>query len=560
MKIFDAHIHAKNTVPDPEGLIRKMDKYGIYGGCIFSNHPIGDGAPGGTSFDERLEEALAWCRGYEDRLFPILYITPYEDNITENIKKAVERGICGFKIICSNFHVYEPQSIKVLTEIAKLDKPVFFHSGILWDEGNSRSVCSKPLDFEALLNIEGLRFSLAHCGWPWIDECIALYGKFLNSGNYRNTAEMFFDTTPGTPEIYRKELLTKLYTLGYDVGDNVIYGSDSTADSYVEDFAAKWIKIDNEIMDELGVSLENREKMYNKNIMRFLGKTETKIEHFRPEANKAELWSCENKEVYKIIESFYKKLSFPQEHDREFYEALGEIKISDAISADRYNLSEKDGKRNLLSYLFMCKALKEKYDSKNIPESVFYDTVYDIVRWTNVYSDIKSELYLGELAWLSNHFKMKLFKLGRLQFCMGKCEYDIPGKGLKKGDDVLEIHIPSGGALDIDECRKSICRAKEFFAKYFPEFEYKAFICHSWLLDDTLKELLPKESNIIRFSDMFEKAHKEKSDLILKFVFKWNTARYNVKYAVCNSSFAQKVKNYAMSGKDFYIVYGVIDK
>lgn len=28
---------------------------------------------------------------------------------------------------------------------------------------------------------------------------------------------MFLDLTPGTPEIYRRDLLTKLFTIGYDV-------------------------------------------------------------------------------------------------------------------------------------------------------------------------------------------------------------------------------------------------------------------------------------------------------------------------------------------------------
>ena len=76
----------------------------------------------------------------------------------------------------------------------------------------------------------------------------------------------FFDLTPGTPEIYREELLTKLYTIGYDVGDNIMYGTDSTADVYNTQWPSKWLGIDGKIMDKLGVSKENREKMYYKNI------------------------------------------------------------------------------------------------------------------------------------------------------------------------------------------------------------------------------------------------------------------------------------------------------
>lgn len=559
MKIIDMHIHAFNTEINPDALIEKMENIGIYGGCVFSNWPILNNKELGTTFDERLKEVLAWCKGYEDRLFPIMWIHPYEEDIIENIHKAVDMGICGFKMICSNYYVYEDKCIEVLKEIAKLDKPVFFHSGILWDAQVSSSY-NRPINWESLLDIEGLRFSMGHCSWPWVDECISMYGKFLEAGNNKNTAEMFFDITPGTPPIYRKDLLNKLFNTGYDTGDNIMYGSDSSADKYTADFITDCLDRDCSIMDELGVSEEIREKIYYKNLLRFLGKTETKIEHFKPEPDKVDLWNCENKEVYKIIENYYKKLNFPEEYNYEFYRALKEIKISDSISIDRYNLEEKDGKRNFLSYLYMCDKLKKKYEEKNIPEEIFNDTVKDLVVWANTWTDLKGELYLGEIDWLSNHLKMKLFKLGRLQFCMGKSEYDIPEKNLKKGDNVIEVHIPEGEPLNNEKCKESINMAKKFFEEYFPEFKYNHFICNSWLMDDTLKELLSPESNMIKFMSMFQKFHKKKDDAILRYVFKWNTTRMNLRNAVVTSSFADKVQKHILGGKDFYSAYGVMDK
>lgn len=132
MKIFDMHIHANNTKPDPEALLKKMEEAGVWGGCIFSNKPKLSGNregtlyADGTSFDERLKEVMEWTYGYEDRLFPVLWVHPDEENIIENINKAVESGIAGFKMICSDYYVYEEKSMKILRECAKLDKPVFF--------------------------------------------------------------------------------------------------------------------------------------------------------------------------------------------------------------------------------------------------------------------------------------------------------------------------------------------------------------------------------------------------------------------------------------------------
>ena len=47
---------------------------------------------------------------------------------------------------------------------------------------------------------------------------------------------MFIDTTPGTPELYRREVLTKLFKI-YDVKDRVLFGTDYpmwSAESEVE--------------------------------------------------------------------------------------------------------------------------------------------------------------------------------------------------------------------------------------------------------------------------------------------------------------------------------------
>jgi len=565
MKIFDMHIHAYNTKPNPKEMLNNMKKAGIWGGCVFSNKPALSGNrkrthyADGTTFDERLAEVLEWTKGYEDRLFPVLWIHPDEENIIENIHKAVQLGIAGFKMICNDYYVYEEKCMKVLREIARLNKPVFFHSGILWG-GEVSSKYNRPLNWEEVMEIEGLRFSMGHCSWPWIDECIAMYGKFLNSLVYRNTAEMFFDLTPGTPRIYREELLTKLYTIGYDVGKNVMYGTDASAGNYNSEWAGNWIEKDIEIMNKLGVSKEYQQLLYHDNLLRFLGKTDVKVEHISPVSDVDQVWTPVNNKTKEIIENWYKKLDFSKKYDDEFYEALENIKISDAITAEKYNLQEKDGKRNLLSYLYMCDELRIKYEEKGISQDILFDTLKDITVWTDIWSELKNELYLGELPWLSRHMNMKLFRLGRLQFCMAKSEHNILGKGVAKGDNVIEIHVPKGSPLDIVECKKSIECAKVFFEKYFPEFKYEYFTIHTWLLDDSLAEFLSPDSNILKFHNLFEIVSKEKSDAILGYVFKWKIERRSIRETAPTSSFAKKVKERVLSGGDFYENIGVIRK
>jgi len=474
----------------------------------------------------------------------------------ENIRKAVACGVCGFKIICDDFYVYEEKCLEVLREIARLDKPVFFHSGILWD-GKESSKYNRPVHWETLVNIEGLRFSMGHCSWPWIDECIALYGQFLNASIGHKPAEMFFDTTPGTPEIYRKELLEKLYLAGYDIGHNVMFGTDSAAHTYSPDWPGKWLTTDQNILENIGVSKENLENLFCNNFMRFLGKTGD-VEHIKPTEDNPGAWSARNDEVFTIIEKWYRKLSFPKQYDKEFKEALQTIKISDAITIDAYDIESKNGQRNLLSALFMCETLEDRYAQRGIPEKILKDTLSDLVIWTNTWSNLKGELYLGEMSWLKYHLNMQLFRLGRLQFCMGKSERDIPKKNIKAGDNILEVYIPEGEPLSQDLCYKSFETAKIFFKKYFPEFEYKGFTCRSWLLDASLEQFLKPDSNILQFGRMFEVIHTEESDSILRYLFRWDITRNAIKQAVPYNSFTDSVKRHVMKGGACYEVLGIL--
>ena len=561
MQIFDGHIHGFNTKPEPERLLAQMAQVGVSGGCVFSNAPkipgdmegtlFGDG----TDFETRMQELRDWTQGYEDRLFPILWIHPDEEDVMEKLDIAAQAGVCGFKMICNNFFVYEEKCMKLLRRIAQLGKPVIFHSGILWDGGVS-SKYNRPLYWEALREIPGLRFSLAHCSWPWIDECVALYGKFLNAHIRGNSAEMFFDLTPGTPRIYRKELLTKLYTIGYDVGGNMLYGTDSYTYNYPQGWVSSWLETDEEILLELGISKENQQRLYYDNLMRFLGKSSVALVHEVPKQDEIQAWSGDNPETKAVIAQWYEKLRFPKIYDEEFRAALKRIPVSDALTVENFRRDGTDGQRNLLSALYLCQGLAAEYEKRGIPENVLLETLGDIVRWCETWSRLRGQLYLGELNWLKFHLSGKIFQLGRLQFCMGHAHEDIPEAGVKKGDGVLEVHIPNTGALSREECEKSFARAREFFPEYFPEFSWKVFTCHSWLLDETLEQMLPQESNILWFKNLFTPIWQEESDAILGYVFPWRTTRTQVRHCVSQSRLAQAVKKHVLEGGTFYEVLG----
>jgi len=284
MKIYDMHIHADFGVPNAKELISRMEESGVYGGAVFSRCPLESGGETCADYEERLQNMLGWTDGFDGRLFPVLWIHPREKDLTKRIRHAVENGITAFKMICDDYYVYDPKSMEALNLIASLGKPVFFHSGILWNGGIS-STYNKPVNWEALLAVPELKFSMGHCSWPWYDECIALYGKFMNAyaENPDASCEMFFDLTPGTPEIYREDLLFKLFHVGYDVPHNIMFGTDSSAATYGGAWVKDWIAFDNKLYDKFGVTENIRQKVFGENFLRFIGVMKKDFTH-RPQS------------------------------------------------------------------------------------------------------------------------------------------------------------------------------------------------------------------------------------------------------------------------------------
>jgi predicted TIM-barrel fold metal-dependent hydrolase len=269
-KIYDMHIHIWSG-GDPVNLIEKFTVSGVYGGAVFSEPPAEMKMGHTANGEQRLAQVVSFCKEYPDRLFPVLWLHPDEKGALSLVKTAKNEGIRGFKIICNSFYVYESKSMELLSCIAEAGLPICFHSGILWTPGVSGEF-NRPLNWERLIEIPNLRFSMAHCSWPWYDECLSLYGKFLYLSNQKDfSTEMYLDLTPGTPPSYRRDLLTKLMTSGYDIDHHIMFGVDCDAGNYSVEWAQKWIKMDNDIFDDLGLDSAQKNKIFAENMLRFFG-------------------------------------------------------------------------------------------------------------------------------------------------------------------------------------------------------------------------------------------------------------------------------------------------
>ncbi len=127
---------------------------------------------------------------------------------------------------------------------------------------------------------------------------------------------------------------------------------------------------------------------------------------------------------------------------------------------------------------------------------------------------------------------------------------------LKEGDTVLGVHIPATGALTEELCNESFDRAKQIFKDCYPEFNYKAFHCHTWMFDPKLKEFLPEDSNIIKFQNRFTLFPGETmGEDVFNFVFKLQFTEY--KDMPEDTSLQRWMKKLYLGGKYIYEFEGI---
>ena len=280
---LDCHIHSRVGQTHQPGetssnaLLEQMQQAGIDGGIIISPNPKF------LTTEVRMQDTIAFCS--HEWLFPFYWIDPLAEDASAQVEQAVKAGFDGFKMSCSKYYPGDQRALDVLEKIANADKPVLFHSGILWD-GMESAKYNRPGNFEALIEIPKLRFCLAHMSWPWCDECFAVYGKFNNAYARRPdmSCEMFIDVTPGTPRPYREEALRHMIWTEYEYRYNVMFGTDCSANEYNVSWAKEWQERDDAIYEKIVEkdAEDFKEHVYCKNVLRFLGKSDEEPQKYIP--------------------------------------------------------------------------------------------------------------------------------------------------------------------------------------------------------------------------------------------------------------------------------------
>ncbi len=269
------------------------------------------------------------------------------------------------------------------------------------------------------------------------------------------------------------------------------------------------------------------------------------------------------KKVKLLAEKWYKRLGVPCEYDERFHELLqaesgfSEMKFEDFdLEANKDNHA-----RNVIWALYFCEEVSKRYKERCIPDEILLDTLSDIRNRI-----IKNTEELGYLAmkslnsWFFLHLSFKLFKVGRLQYQLRGSAAGAEHLGLPEGEPVLAVHIPKGEPLTEESVLNSYDLANEFFKEYFPEYEYKFFTCSSWLLDKTLNNFLPPDSNIIKFQNLYEHARQIELDAAFSFCFPYGVTRENIKDFTPKTSLQAKIREHVLSGGKLYYTFGIRKK
>ncbi|AKJ30537.1 amidohydrolase family protein [Caldimonas brevitalea] len=264
--IIDAHVHCtgRERVDD---VLRSLDEAQIDMAVLLAPF-LSDGyrLDDPVSLRHGNARLAQLVKGHEDRLVGFAVVDPRRPDAPDDLQRAVDQGLRGVKMVPSGWYPYDADVQPLFAKAHALKLPLLFHSGIFID-GRSGRFC-RPTFFEALRDYPGLKVALAHLGWPWTDEAIAVGLIERIHGIAPDNVMFRFDISFGPPPAYRKEVLAKaLSVLGPEL---LQFGSDCFLPCPGPRIAERrgWVA---DLLDQLEVDAPARERIWSGTAAAWLG-------------------------------------------------------------------------------------------------------------------------------------------------------------------------------------------------------------------------------------------------------------------------------------------------
>lgn len=235
------------------------------------------------------------------------------------------------------------------------------------------------------------------------------------------------------------------------------------------------------------------------------------------------------RELMNELQEYMERLTFPPEAVEAL---LGQMSVEIDVIGQRYMaeeidlaqaleqaraLGEGEGYDRQMMLLVAClPELRRRYRAAGLPDELFWAMMMDLKYKLTECRTVKGRWGTFVGSWFDWHYKMKRFALGRLQFEKREWHRDEPyeraGVTVRKGDTVINMHIPSAGPLTEELRMDAYRRAYDFFADCRHEGKL-VLTCHSWLLDPVYQTFLPERSNVVGFQKDFDICEVEKVDI-----------------------------------------------
>jgi predicted TIM-barrel fold metal-dependent hydrolase len=257
LRLVDAHTHTSGSDRDapPDEALAFMDTCGMERAFLFA--PLLN--PSGLQISETHLDAVRtnneyiahYCAADPERLYAFCVLNPNPGIAGGDLHTAVrlmidearrcyhELGLRGVKMVPDGWNCEQAEVRPLLEEIAALGMYAVFHAGIFMDERSS-SFC-RPTLYEGAHRVPGFHGHLAHLGWPWEDELIAMLlmeGEHRANSDAADPWQLKTDFAFGAPPDWRVSTLTKAMNLL--AHDQFIYGSDMwwplTPEQYYEQY------------------------------------------------------------------------------------------------------------------------------------------------------------------------------------------------------------------------------------------------------------------------------------------------------------------------------------
>ena len=164
-----------------------------------------------------------------------------------------------------------------------------------------------------------------------------------------------------------------------------------------------------------------------------------------------------------------------------------------------------------------------------------------------------TEITETENSWIGHTFDEK-GRVKRETVTLDRSEWSIL---LKPGDPVIGVHIPPIGSITPEWVDRTLKTAQKFFEKYYPEYDYKAFTCHSWMMDPQLIDMVGENSNIAKFQRRYDiLGIKSNGTGVFGFVFLKPDKNFDLAELPENTTLERKLKHHYMTGNAVYELYG----